>query len=250
MAEAVKERIRRYWDTRCRSYDASPGHASLPELWRDFLQTLFHGRMRVLDVGTGTGFIALILAELGHEVVGVDISDGMLSVAREKARKAGIEVNFQLGDAEALSFDDGSFDAVICRHLLWTLPNPEKAIEEWIRVVREGGKVVTIDGKWYSPSLGARVKRCVGRLGIAVYERRNPWKNSHYDKDINKMLPFYGGSDPDRVVELFSKNGLSEISVIDLSWIREKTLENRPFVYRLAWSKEYFAVTGVKEVRA
>ncbi len=244
----VKEKIREYWDSRCTSYDRSPGHSSLPEVWKDFLGNLFERRMRILDVGTGTGFIALLLAELGHEVVGLDISEGMLGVAREKAKKAGLDVDFQLGDAENLPFNDASFDAVICRHLLWTLPNPEKAVREWVRVVGDGGRVVVIDGRWLPTSPRARFRRLVGRIGVAIYERRNPWKNYHYRREINRMLPFYGGSEPEKVVELFERAGMKDVSVMDLSWIREKVLENQPFVYRLAWSKEYFAVTGLKEV--
>jgi len=243
----VKEHIRSYWDSRGESYDKSPGHASLPEVWKDVLASVFKRKLRILDVGTGTGFLALILAELGHEVVGVDLSRGMLEVAREKVRKAGIDVEFRLGDAENLPFSDASFDAVICRHLLWTLPDPQKAIREWSRVVRGGGKVVAIDGRWFDTSGFAKLGRFVGRVGIALYERRNPWKNYHYRKKINRMLPLHSGSDPDKVIKMFGDAGLSGISVKDLSWIRKMMLRERPFVYRLAWSgKEYFMVVGVK----
>ncbi|WP_048085897.1 class I SAM-dependent methyltransferase [Archaeoglobus veneficus] len=245
----VKEKIREYWDLRGKDYDKSPGHASLPEVWRDVLASVFERRMQILDVGTGTGFLALILAELGHEVVGIDLSKGMLEVAKKKARKLGVDVEFKLGDAENLPFDDCSFDAVICRHLLWTLPNPQKAIEEWSRVVRDGGKVVAIDGKWLDSSPPAKLRRFIGRIAVAVYERRNPWKNYHYRKEINKMLPFYGGSDPEKVAEMFGRAGLSDISVKDLSWIREMMLNSQPFVYRLAWGgRNYFMIEGFKRV--
>lgn len=244
----VKEKIREYWDSRCTSYDRSPGHVALPELWKEFLSKLFERKMRVLDVGTGTGFIALLLAELGHEVVGVDISEGMLKVARDKAKKAGVDVEFMQGDAEELPFDDESFDAVISRHLLWTLPNPKRAVEEWARVVRGRGKVIAIDGRWHAVSPKARLRRFIGRMGIAIYERRIPWRG-HYSREINNMLPFYGGSRPEKIVELFKGAGLTDISVIDLRWIRERMLESQPFIYRFAWNgREYFAVTGLKEV--
>ncbi|WP_290623196.1 MULTISPECIES: class I SAM-dependent methyltransferase [unclassified Archaeoglobus] len=243
----VKEKIKEYWDSRCMSYDRSPGHVAFPELWKDFLAGLLERKMRILDVGTGTGFIALLLAELGYEVVGLDISEGMLRVARDKARKAGVDVDFQVGDAENLPFDNESFDAVISRHLLWTLPNPKKAVEEWVRVVRKGGRVIAIDGKWLTTSTKAKLRRFIGRIGIAIYERRIPWRG-HYSREINSMLPFYGGSEPEKIVELFGSVGLVDISVVDLRWMKERMLENQPLVYRFAWSKEYFAVTGFKEV--
>lgn len=65
-------------------------------------------------------WLSLILAELGHEMVGLDISRGMIDVARKKAME-NLNVEFNVGDAERL-FKSNSFDAVICRHLMWTLP--------------------------------------------------------------------------------------------------------------------------------
>jgi ubiquinone/menaquinone biosynthesis C-methylase UbiE len=216
------------------------------EVWKGVLSGLFDGKMRILDVGTGTGFLAILLAELGHEVVGLDLSRGMIEVAREKARKAGVKVEFKLGDAENLPFRDRSFDAVICRHLLWTLPNPEKAVEEWSRVVKSGGKVVVIDGKWYDRSVRTKIRRFVGRIGIALCERRNPWKNYHYRKDVNKELPFYGGSSPEKVVGLFRNAGLSA-SVKDLSWIREMQKKELSLAYRIAWTgRAYYLIEGTK----
>ncbi len=241
----VKESIKRYWDARSKDYDRSPGHTDLPELWKRVLSNTFNEKMRILDIGTGTGFLALLLAELGHEVVGIDLSEGMLRVAREKARKLGIKIEFELGDAENLPFDDESFDATICRHVLWTLPNPQKAIIEWCRVIKPGGKIVIIDGAWFDRSIAASLKRFIGRVGVAIYERRNPLRNCPY----RKMLPFYGTLTPEKVAEMLRNADFVDISVHDLSWIREAMLKRRPFFYRLAWSsKAYFMVEGFKGV--
>lgn len=241
----IKDRIRRYWDDRSVTYDNSPGHSGLENAWRNVLSEIFHGKMRILDVGTGTGFLAILLAELGHEVVGIDLSEGMLSVAREKAGKAGVSVDFRIADAESLPFDDGSFDATICRHVLWTLPNPEKAVREWSRVVRSGGKIVVIDGSWY----GSGLKRAFGRFLVSVYERRNPFKPVGYDGDISRHLPLHKRVTPERVARLMESADLRNISVTDLGWIRERLMADRPFFYRLAWGeRQYFLVEGVKGV--
>ncbi|WP_456329175.1 class I SAM-dependent methyltransferase [Archaeoglobus sp.] len=161
----IKQEISSYWDKRGKDYGKSPGHSSLPEVWKDVLSNVFERKMRILDVGTGTGFLALLLAELGHEVVRIDLSNGMLEVARERARKAGMNIEFKIGDAENLPFGNDSFDAVICRHLLWTLPNPQKAVKEWSRVVRNGGRVVVIEGKWCDKSLSSKIRRVARTSG-------------------------------------------------------------------------------------
>ena len=244
---SIKEQIKQYWDSRGKDYDKSPGHTSLPELWRDVLSDVFNSKMRILDVGTGTGFLALLLAELGHDVVGIDLSRGMLEVAVQKARKSNLKVEFKLADAENLPFSNDSFDAVICRHLLWTLPNPLKAVKEWSRVVKPKGKVVAIDGSWFDKSLKSNAKRFLGRIGVAIYEKRNPWRNHHYLQKIGEMLPFYNNLTPEKAVKLFENAGLLNVSVKNLSWIRERMLEKQPFIYRFAWSgKAYFMVEGFK----
>ncbi len=241
----IKDRIRRYWDDRSATYDSSLGHSGLENDWKEVLSGIFHGKKRILDIGTGTGFLAILLAELGHEVVGIDLSEGMLSVAREKAGKAGVGIDLKIADAENLPFDDESFDAIICRHVLWTLPNPEKAVREWSRIVRNGGKVVVIDGSWY----GSGVKRTFGRFLLAIYEKKNPFRPVGYDGNINRHLPLRKQVTPQKVAGLMESAGLGNISVTDLAWIRERLIADRPFFYRLAWDgRSYFLVEGLKGV--
>jgi ubiquinone/menaquinone biosynthesis C-methylase UbiE len=98
--------------------------------WKGLLiEVLGDRELRVLDVGTGTGFIALLLAELGHEVIGVDISEEMLRIAREKARKLNIEnVEFHLADAEEPPFPDNTFDAVVADMLFGLCPIQRRLI--------------------------------------------------------------------------------------------------------------------------
>ncbi len=240
----VKRLIKEYWDSRSDTYDRSPGHVCLPGIWRSILESVFDSKMRILDVGTGTGFLALILAELGHEVVGLDISEGMLKVAKMKAKKRGLKVQFKLGDAENLPFKDESFDAIVCRHLLWTLPNPKKALAEWVRVAKE--KIVVVDGRWGDKSLGAKFRRLFGRILIGVYERRNPFKQFHYKREINNHLPFYGGTDLNALIEIVESLNL-KTRVWDLAWLREMQIKSLPLPYRIAWTKkEYYMVECFK----
>lgn len=96
---------------------------------------------RVLDVATGTGTVALALAERGAEVVGVDIAPAMLEVAR--ARAAGRpHLHFTEAEATALPFADAAFDTVTCGAGLFFVPEMVTALREWARVLRPGGEVV------------------------------------------------------------------------------------------------------------
>jgi len=241
----VKTKIMAYWDSRGEKYDQSPGHVMLPEVWKSVLSDVFKDRMRILDVGCGTGFMSMILSELGHDVVGLDISKGMVRVAIEKTKRKNVKIDFKLGDAENLPFRDNTFDAVVSRHLIWTLPNPKKAISEFARVSKD--RVVVIDGVWSDNSMFTRFRRNFGRLLIGIYERRNPFKGYHYRKEINYHLPFYGGVKAEVIAGIFKSIGLN-VKITDLTWIRDLMKKELPLIYKLAWGKrEYFMVEGKKD---
>lgn len=89
---------------------------------------------RVLDVGTGTGRAALALAARGASVTGVDASDEMLAVARERAAAAGTPVTFERGDAHDLPFADRSFDVAVCLRVLMHAPDWRRCLSELCRV--------------------------------------------------------------------------------------------------------------------
>jgi len=156
----LKSRIRQYWDDQAGEYDGArhrehgmkqKGH------WQDLLrESLGTAPLKVLDVGTGTGAIALLLAEMGHEVSGIDLSSDMLEVGIRDAAIGGHAIDFRPGDAEKLDFPAASFDAVVSRHLLWTLPHPMTALREWKRVLRPRGTVVILDGDWSVPRTQGR----------------------------------------------------------------------------------------------
>lgn len=98
-------------------------------------------RSQVLDVACGTGDMVLELTRLGCDVTGVDISEGMLEIARQKTASA----NFQLGDAEALPFADGEFDAVTCAFGVRNFVHLEQGLSEMLRVLKPGGRMVILE---------------------------------------------------------------------------------------------------------
>jgi ubiquinone/menaquinone biosynthesis C-methylase UbiE len=93
--------------------------------------------VRVLDVATGPGQVAAAAAARGAEVVGVDIAEGMLAVARRDHP----QLDFRRGDAEALPFTDSAFNAVVGAFVLNHLPRPEVAAAELARVLEPGGRL-------------------------------------------------------------------------------------------------------------
>ena len=96
---------------------------------------------RVADVATGTGWTSRMVARCGADVVGVDIAEGMLVAAREIAQEQNLTINYKLGDAEALPFGDGAFDAVISTFGVMFAPDQLRVAAELARVCRQGGRV-------------------------------------------------------------------------------------------------------------
>jgi SAM-dependent methyltransferase len=100
------------------------------------------GDERALDVGTGPGTLALALAPLVREVVGVDVVPELLEAAR---RAAPANASFVEADATHLPFEDGTFDLTCCRRTLHHVARPELVVAELARVTREGGRIYVDD---------------------------------------------------------------------------------------------------------
>jgi SAM-dependent methyltransferase len=116
---------------------------------------------RVLDVGCGTGVVAVTAARLGALVAGLDLTPDLLEIAHANARTAGVQVDWREGDAEALPFEDGEFDVVVSQFGHMFAPRPEIATAEILRVLRPGG---TIAFSTWPPDLAiGRMFALVGR---------------------------------------------------------------------------------------
>ena len=155
MISELEKRVQRYWTQRSHDFGTVRRNELEDEMGRKWFQELEkhlpeNGKLKVLDVGTGTGFFAVLLAQAGHRVEGVDLTPAMLEEARALAAQRGLDITFREMDAQTLDYEDGCFDAVISRNLTWTLPDPESAYREWMRVLKKGGILLNFDADYAS----------------------------------------------------------------------------------------------------
>lgn len=252
--EQIKAEISKRWDHSSEKYDSLHGHGVQSEeeaaAWKELFGRLIPGQgLRILDAGCGTGEMSLLLAEMGHEVYGIDISDKMLAKAKEKARQKGESfpgrMHFQVGDAEDPPFENGFFDAVVVRHVLWTLPNPQKAVDSWRRVTKDNGKVIVIDALWDDGSLTTAARRKFGRWLRSMAEKTDS-SQSHYTPAVEVKLPHAKGVPLGKAREYMEKAGLNDIQDMQLKQLGDIQRKHMPFWYRVSYRYDYYAVSGRK----
>lgn len=150
----IQERINRYWSMRADEFSA----ARLAELkeykrmnWTEQIKRALPDkkRIRALDLGTGAGFFSFLLHDLNCEVVGIDYSQEMINNAVINSQKLNCnDIWFRRMDAQALEFPDEAFDFIFTRNVTWTLPDPEKAYLEMVRVLAPGGRLMNCDANY------------------------------------------------------------------------------------------------------
>jgi len=174
--ENLNRRIENYWDKRSKNF----GEVRRKELggenfqaWSKIISAhLPHKKnLKVLDVGTGAGFFAVLLSKLGHEVTGVDMSEKMLVEAKKISADFDCQAEFLKMDAQILNFADETFDLVISRNLTWTLPDVMEAYREWRRVLKVGGMIFNFDSD----------------CGKITFEKKSDANDAHADIEIDLL---------------------------------------------------------------
>lgn len=148
-----KDQIRNYWSKRSHDFAdlrVKELNSPMAERWLNEIRShIPEGKpLRILDIGTGTGFFAFLLESMGHCVTGIDLTPSMIEEAKKVGRNLGSSAHFRVMDAERLLYKDESFDMIITRNLTWTLPNPGNAYMEWYRVLKPGGIMLNFDGNY------------------------------------------------------------------------------------------------------
>jgi ubiquinone/menaquinone biosynthesis C-methylase UbiE len=138
------ERWRRYWDRKSATYDAEMGFWDR-RLFGDSREwACGQAAGDVLEVAVGTGLnLPCYPAEV--TLTGLDLSEGMLAIARDRARGLGRPVTLRQGSAHRLPFAEASFDTVLCTFGLCAIPEPAAAVAEMVRVLRPGGRLILVD---------------------------------------------------------------------------------------------------------
>lgn len=206
----IASQVESYWNWRSEVYAATHSDS---HMWSEVFLTPFNGKkpLRLLDMGTGPGFLAIGFAEKGHHVTGVDLSPKMLNIAKGKAMERGLDINFIHGNAiDPPSFDE-PFDGVTCRNLLWTLPDPLEALKAWKELLRPGGRVVIADGNWDKPHHKEDETMITAfRKAYSSFRQELPFFLGMSAADAMNLLERTGFSQIDRYDQLFGKNPYEE----------------------------------------
>ena len=149
----IGQRVKDYWTQRSHAFGTARKNELANEMGQRWLREIERflpegGSLDILDVGTGTGFFAVLLAQQGRRVEGIDLTPAMLEEARTLAKQRNLDITFREMDAQNLAYPDGTFDVVISRNLTWTLPDPERAYASWFRVLKPGGVLLNFDAEY------------------------------------------------------------------------------------------------------
>lgn len=242
----LKEEIHAYWTQRAEGYSEYNQQEMADarrSMWKNKLLSLleenFPGKnpeeLKVLDVGTGPGFFALLLAEAGYQVTAADVTEEMLKEAKKNTGVFAEKITWKLSDAQKLELGDCEFDAVFSRNVTWNLENPGQAYEEWVRVLKPGGLLCNFDADWY------------GHL----YDEE---KRSGYEKDRQRveeknLEDYYTGTDIERMEAIARQVPLSrqkrpqwDVEALKNAGLTEVSCDTE--VWKQVWTEEEIANNG------
>ena len=227
-------RNRAYWSRRAAGYSQvnrrELNGARQRRAWQDelcgTLLSRFRGRdpqsVRVLDCGTGPGFFAALLAEAGFRVTAIDLTPAMLDEAKKNAGDMADSIRFMEMNAEALKFEDASFDVVISRNLTWNLPRPDAAYAEWARVLRPGGLLLNFDANWYAYLFDEKAQAAYDQDRINSAEQgvwdQNVGENFDVMEDIARRVPLSSIRRPAWDLERLQRLGLQPWADEQIWW--------------------------------
>ena len=201
----VQQAIDGYWDRRADSYhEFQETRMAIPEIrstWAAvWAEALPAPPATVLDVGCGTGHVAMLLTEEGYEVVGLDASPAMVERAKRTAAAMDRPPRFEVADAVDPGQRHNDVDAITCRYLLWTLREPTRALTAWRRLLRPGGRLAAVDAIWFPDGLDA------GPGG--------PWDFADaYDDRVAAELPLAAATTMDDAVEVVRAAGWVDVEI-------------------------------------
>jgi SAM-dependent methyltransferase len=251
---SVTEEIREFWDEDAAVYDSSPDHyPRRPQeqaAWAAALRRLLpEPPAAVLDVGAGTGFLSLLLAGQGYQVTALDLSPGMLARLQAKAAERGLDI--ATVESDALNPPSGDFDAVVERHLIWTLPEPAKALAAWHQAAPRG-RLVLVEGSWGTLGQWGTQGRAASLDGLRLAARQiagrfrghEPGHHGHYSDRVRQALPHGHGLTAEAIVALVQASPWGQARLERLRDVEWAYLEGRGLLDELLGTTPRWAVVA------
>ena len=204
----LKNEIHAYWTNRARGYSEYNQQEMADArrtMWRDKLLFLLGNQfpekkpqeIKILDVGTGPGFFAILLAEAGYQVTAIDYTEEMLKEAQSNAGELTKCIVWKTGDAQALDVESNSFDVIVTRNVTWNLPRPDLAYREWLRVLKPGGVLYNFDADWYGH--------------LYNEEKRSSYEKDRKQTEEQNVEDYYSGTDIEKMEEIARQVPLSRL---------------------------------------
>lgn len=231
------------WDLSAARYDLLYGHGirSTTELgaWRSLVRRVVSpglGPLRVLDVGAGTGALALLFAEAGHVVTALDYSTAMLAQLARKADDSGLAIDIVHSSADLENLKAGSYDLIVCRHLIWALESPEITMACWRERINPGGKFVAVEQLRLSVSRPRQIAR---DLADALHPIMGA--GDAHDGDFPEvpgyLQPLKHIQTPEPAVNALRRAGFEHVQAERLTWLDDVERRAMPSLER--WGRRW-----------
>lgn len=188
---SINSDIKRYWENESEGYkQCVQGELDgfKKEAWKQVLRRVIQedAHLNTLDIGTGPGFFAILMAEMGCSVTAIDLTNNMIQEARALSGAHG-QIRFETMDSHDLEFEANTFDMLICRNVTWTLDDPPRAYREWFRVLKPGGNLVIFDAnynrRYFFPEIEALYQENLKRA-----KEKGLVRKGHKDKKLEAYL--------------------------------------------------------------
>lgn len=179
----IKNDMRSYWQSRADSFSELRAKEFLSDKRTAWMAEIVpylpplkefvsgDEQVHILDIGTGTGFFACILAGMGYRVTGIDIAEAMIAAAKNTAKTRGLEIAFKVADAEHTDLPHNSFDVIVTRNLTWCLPDLEQAYRHWRRLLKTGGILLNFDADYSHETVAEAEKQVAAHSELSKYQK-------------------------------------------------------------------------------
>lgn len=220
----LEQRIETYWDGRADRYNELVKWEMVcwkKQAWESLLRKYAgeQENIKVLDVGTGSGFFAILMAGMNYSVTAIDKCEELLKEARQNAVSAGTNIRFLKADAHDVDLPTESLDLIVSRNITWLLPNPMEVYQEWYRLLKPTGKALVFDANWQlglsEPALQAECNKYL-ELAIKKGYKQNILPVQRKESEaIARKLPLTYEKRPLWDVQAFRSCGFQQVEVQD-----------------------------------